>query len=90
MAQSGLCSRQKLAEGNVGLVEECRCGKIHLSVGPITMHFDLEAFEALARTLQAAVQERHVRQQRAANDLRLLLGERPLPVAPSAGTHRPD
>jgi hypothetical protein len=71
------CKRRVLAQGHVGLVEECACGKIHVNVGPVTLHFDLEAMASFGATLQAAVAEAYGARERAANDLRLLFGESP-------------
>ena len=77
MAHEGVCEKQVLAHSTLGRVDECRCGKVHLQVGPVTLHFELDAFETLACMANAAVQEAHTRRLRATNDMRLLLGQTP-------------
>lgn len=69
------CRRKRLAESSVAMVEQCTCGKLHLHVGPVTLHFERDAFAALVHTLETAVNTCQSERHRIADDLRLLFGQ---------------
>ncbi len=69
------CEQHLLVRSDVGTVTECSCGKLHLKVGYLSLHFDISGMTALWHLLEEAVQKRSRRQQQAEGDLRLLLGD---------------
>ena len=73
--KSAGCEQRLLVRSDVGTVTECSCGKLHLKLGYLSLHFDISGMTALGRLLEEAVQKRSRRQQKAEGDLRLLLGD---------------
>ncbi len=47
------CQRQCLIEGALAKVEQCSCGMIHVTAGPLTVRLDPQAFESIASTFAA-------------------------------------
>ncbi len=41
----------RLAQGPVAVLDRCRCGTLHLSVGPVTLKLSPEACASLCRTI---------------------------------------
>jgi len=50
--------RSRLAEGPVCMVEECSCGVLHLSIGPVTLRLQSDAVESMWATLGEALRRR--------------------------------
>ena len=48
------CHPIPLAHGPVGQVEACTCGAVRLSVGPLTLRFEVASFLALVDLLEHA------------------------------------
>jgi hypothetical protein len=48
------CHPIPLAHGPVGQVEACTCGAVRLSVGPVTLRFEVASFLALVGLLERA------------------------------------
>ena len=48
------CHPIPLAHGPVGQVEACTCGAVRLSVGPLTLRFEVASFLALDDLLEHA------------------------------------
>jgi hypothetical protein len=48
------CHRTILAAGEACLIEQCSCGHIHFTVGPITMRLEPAALGSLAETFATA------------------------------------
>jgi len=69
------CRRKRLSESAVASVEQCTCGKLHLHVGPITLHFERDAFGEMVHTLNAAVDACGMERHRAFEDLRMFFGQ---------------
>lgn len=60
-----ICARRTLARGTAGSIELCRCGTIHLMMGPLTLRLDPASCEALWATLGEALHElRALRERR--------------------------
>ncbi|MGA9523060.1 MAG: hypothetical protein WBV82_16445 [Myxococcaceae bacterium] len=49
------CWRVRVAEGPVGWVEQCSCGVLHVTVGPVSLRLEQSAAEALALMLRDGV-----------------------------------
>ena len=75
--KSAGCHQHLLVRSDVGTVTECSCGKLHLKLGYVSLHFDLSGITALGQLLGEAVHAHSRRQQQAQGDLRLLLGDLP-------------
>lgn len=45
---------QKLADGEVGSVDRCACGCLHLHIGALTLRLHVDAFQELAGVLGEA------------------------------------
>ena len=67
------CQRQLLAHGSVASVEECGCGIVHVTVGPLSLRLQATAMSELANTLTQAVESLDYRRRQAADDLRLMM-----------------
>jgi len=55
MSESNPCSRTKLAQNSVSIVELCACGVLYVTVGPMTMRLLPEAAYKLSSVLQEAM-----------------------------------
>ena len=55
--------RARLAEGPICMVEECSCGVMHLTIGPVTLRLQAEAVESMWVTLGEAI-SRHAAHER--------------------------
>ena len=55
--------RSRLADGPICSVEECSCGVMHLTIGPVTLRLQAEAVESMWVTLGEAI-SRHAAQER--------------------------
>jgi hypothetical protein len=53
------CVREPLANSNVGFVELCSCGSVHLGIGPLTIRIDPGTFEHVARMMRSAQERLH-------------------------------
>jgi len=47
------CERRRLAAEGQNAVDVCGCGAIHLTVGPVTIRLEAEAYRELASTISA-------------------------------------
>jgi len=70
-----MCRKKQLAESSVAMVESCSCGKWHLHVGPVTLHFARDAFAELVHTVSTAASVCATERLQAENDLKLLFGQ---------------
>ncbi|WP_394832854.1 hypothetical protein LVJ94_40770 [Pendulispora rubella] len=55
--------RTRLAEGPICMVEECSCGVMHLTIGPVTLRLQADAVESMWVTLGEAI-SRHAARDR--------------------------
>ncbi|HEY3500913.1 MAG TPA: hypothetical protein VGK73_39745 [Polyangiaceae bacterium] len=59
-ARSPDCTRTRLIEGALAVVDTCACGMFHVHIGALTLRFTKEAVAEIAVTLEHAV-EAHAR-----------------------------
>jgi hypothetical protein len=52
---SGDCTKRRLAEGRVAVVDGCDCGVLQLHVGAVTLRLSACAVTSLVETLQHAL-----------------------------------
>ena len=46
-----MCRSKMVAKGDVGRVDWCSCGRVHLRVGSVTVHLDGRSLRELSRTM---------------------------------------
>lgn len=63
------CTRRTLATSEGCKVEECDCGTLHLTLGPVTLRLEREAVKDLHGTLASALERLDAREHRAAMPL---------------------
>jgi hypothetical protein len=51
------CERRRLAAEGQYAIDVCRCGAIHLTVGPLTIRLEENAYRELASTISAGATE---------------------------------
>ena len=59
MRKKKSCRRQILAKKGNFQIEGCKCGVAHLEIGPMSLRFQYDALEDLAKVLQTAVENIH-------------------------------
>ena len=48
------CVRRTLAVGDFAMVEQCTCGAVHVTIGPVTLRLAASAIAQIATTLNEA------------------------------------
>jgi len=48
------CARRALAVGDFAVVEQCTCGAVHVTIGPVTLRLVASAIAQIATTLTEA------------------------------------
>jgi len=48
------CVRRTLAVGDFAMVEQCTCGAVHVTIGPVTLRLSASAIAPIALTLNEA------------------------------------
>lgn len=48
------CTRRTVAVGEYAMVEQCTCGAVHVTIGPVTLRLDAAAIGPIADTLNEA------------------------------------
>jgi len=48
------CNRRTLAVGEFAMVEQCTCGAVHVTIGPVTLRLSASAIAPIASTLSEA------------------------------------
>ncbi|WP_394826209.1 hypothetical protein [Pendulispora albinea] len=69
--------RARLAEGPICMVEECSCGVMHLTIGPVTLRLQSEAVESMWVTLGEAISRHAARERERGLHLHLGASEAP-------------
>jgi len=70
------CTRNRLSTSDIGNVDACACGMVHVTVGATTLRFTHSAFHTLAAMIGQAAAEQTAADPLLAADPRLVqLGE---------------
>lgn len=48
------CTRRTVATGEYAMVEQCTCGAVHMTIGPVTLRLAASAIGPIAATLNEA------------------------------------
>ena len=48
------CTRRTVATGEYAMVEQCTCGAVHMTIGPVTLRLAASAIGPIAATLSEA------------------------------------
>lgn len=56
MSQESQCQQELLSQDRCYQVTRCSCGAVHVTIGPITMRLEPEAYHSLLAVLLAARQ----------------------------------
>jgi hypothetical protein len=83
------CQRTQLAQCDYGRIEQCTCGTLHVSSGPVTVRVDKAALAALANMFAEAHGKVNRKAEQSLQDLQLLWGELPVEEEKSSEVELP-